>query len=1180
MTAALDVVGGNTPANSVNTSITSGSASIAAGATISAVVIDVALSQDGGNVASAIASMTCTWGGQACTVVSTPTPPTVSSTSTRIRRFVRLASDSGGLLGGTRTVAIAWTGALNHCTAIIHAKTYTGTGLGYHNTAVRADESANNSTAFNVSSATGEIVDGFFAHGASITNNGLINSGTQRRLNNVDTASAGNNAVSGTWSGATTVSVGATSSGNDSWLSHAGAVYEASGGTTTTTPAVVTMTASVPSPTIQLSRTATPAVVTMAATVPSPTVLTNTSATGTPAVVTLTASVPAPSLAVGRTATPTVVTLTASVLAPQSAGPPGARYPAAVGTDNRLIDQYNEPYMMKAISSWGFAMRATHTEITDKLEELQALGFNAVNFAFCGGVDSQSDWDAVQYENAVGDPFFTGTPFQSSLGDGFDTTVHIVSECERLGMTAMCALFISYGNTGVRAEIDAASNAQMRSFGAAVGALLDDYPNVVWEIEADDGWQPDNTTARRIDYLARGIDEGRTSYPNMWFAETYSNAPDSMGMFLEEEGTDPTGYQWLHLDANGLYWYGSDHVPAIESAYSAAVGFTTRDIALWDSEPGYAQAGQYADPQVGGTAQSQMQGVRQRTLSVFIEGGSGINWGHERWWPFDLTGLFPSAQPPDWHDVPASDEAVQAGYAWTIVDTYITEAGWAPTSAFVTTGQGTGTAKAAQGASSIAALAFFQHSRTIVVDTTIIAGSGNVRLRWYDPTAGTYTSIAGSEAQNASRSITHPGNTSNSDGAGDWLLIVDQAPAASATATPTVVTLTATVPAPVPSATVTVSATVVTMAATVPSPTLTRSATATPTVVTAIASVPAPTVTGSAVATPAVVTMPATVPAPTLTAAATVGPSVVTMAATVPAPTVTGGATPEPAVITLIASVPAPAVAVGRTVTPTVITLIAEVPAPSLSTGAGAVATPLVVTMLAEVLTPAVAVGGTVSAAVVTLTATVPSPAVTAGGSATAAPSVVTMIAEVAAPAVTGSAVATAAVVTMLAEVAAPTVAISVVAVPAVITLIASVPSPAVTTGGAALPAVVTLIATVPAPVVTLTGDATAGPAVVTVIAAPVAPTIAAAVAVIATVITLIATVPSPTVTGQTSTSTAASVVTMIASVLTPTVMAAQVFDPLLPVPAARTMIVEAETRVDRGRGDDRLWRIPKENRG
>jgi hypothetical protein len=90
---------------------------------------------------------------------------------------------------------------------------------------------------------------------------------------------------------------------------------------------------------------------------------------------------------------------------------------------------------------------------------------------------------------------------------------------------------------------------------------------------------------------------------------------------------------------------------------------------------------------------------------------------------------------------------------------------------FLTTGVGSGDTKAASGFSATQAAVYFPTSRTIVVDTTVLAGSGNVRLRWYDPTTGTFSEIFASRPQQA-ESITYNGGT-HGDGTTDWVLVVD-----------------------------------------------------------------------------------------------------------------------------------------------------------------------------------------------------------------------------------------------------------------------------------------------------------------------------------------------------------------------------------------------------------------------
>ena len=62
--------------------------------------------------------------------------------------------------------------------------------------------------------------------------------------------------------------------------------------------------------------------------------------------------------------------------------------------------------------------------------------------------------------------------------------------------------------------------------------------------------------------------------------------------------------------------------------------------------------------------------------------------------------------------------------------------------------------------------------------------SSAVTARWYDPTANTYTAIAGSPFPNSgTHNFTTPGN--NSAGDGDWVLVFETKPTPTPTPTPT-----------------------------------------------------------------------------------------------------------------------------------------------------------------------------------------------------------------------------------------------------------------------------------------------------------------------------------------------------------------------------------------------------------
>ena len=418
----------------------------------------------------------------------------------------------------------------------------------------------------------------------------------------------------------------------------------------------------------------------------------------------------------------------------------------------RIVDQLGDPYLMKIFSSWGMAQNLTDAEITEALEGVAPRGFNAVNIA-PNGVRVQDEW--VKYENVAGENFFTGSPFASSLGPAWATMDHIVAEAQRLGITVVFSFFVSYGESGIGPELTAASDANAYDYGVAVASRYRDAPNIVWHVEADTGWQPEDPIGRRLDSIFHGIADTETTH-RLIIAEPYLDGTGYQ-MFISEEGTGNSAYQWLHLSTNAVYDYGNDAVEQFDAVWDED-GAT--DYPVWDSEPPYASSTHY-----DGDSRQQL---RERNYATFIRGGSGINYGDEDWWRFGKLGLFDGGL--EWPEVPDSATTVDAQLAWSLLDADVADRTWTPDDgAFVTDGLGTGDTKAASGYSRLSGLVYKPDSSSITIDLTIFTDAA-VHVRWYDPTAGSFTDV-GDFPTIGTQVIAHPG--SNASGDPDWVLVVD-----------------------------------------------------------------------------------------------------------------------------------------------------------------------------------------------------------------------------------------------------------------------------------------------------------------------------------------------------------------------------------------------------------------------
>jgi hypothetical protein len=427
------------------------------------------------------------------------------------------------------------------------------------------------------------------------------------------------------------------------------------------------------------------------------------------------------------------------------------RWPTTV-SERKVLDQFGDTYLMRVFASWGMAQNLTNSEITDALEALEARGFNAVNVA-PNGVGIQADW--VKYENVAGQDFFTGTPFASSLGPAWTTMDHIISEAQRLGMTVLFSFFVSYGTSGIGPDLTAASNKNAYDYGVAVASRYLTAPNIVWHVEADAGWQPEDAIGRRLDNVFRGIADTETT-PRLILAEPYLGGTGYQ-MFISEQGTGSSAYDWLRLSTNAVYDYGSNAVEQFDAVWDEA-GATA--YAVWDSEPPYASATHYT-----GNYRQQM---RERNYATFIRGGCGINYGDEDWWPFGKLGLFDGGL--EWVEVPDSATTADAQHAWTLIGAHVTDPTWTrDAGAFVTRGLGSGDTKAASGYSGSSGLVYKPHSSPITVDLTIFTAD-TVHVRWYDPTTGDYTNV-GDFPTTGTRVVPHPGK--NASGQPDWVLVVE-----------------------------------------------------------------------------------------------------------------------------------------------------------------------------------------------------------------------------------------------------------------------------------------------------------------------------------------------------------------------------------------------------------------------
>src|SRR5262245_40293243 len=434
-------------------------------------------------------------------------------------------------------------------------------------------------------------------------------------------------------------------------------------------------------------------------------------------------------------------------------GSAGFAYPVRTA-NRRFIDQTGKIYLLKTMSSWAMSQNGSDAEITQALEGLKALRFNAVTVSPFGVHMNDSFGD--RYRNKAGQGFFSGKPHVSPLGPAWSSMDWVMREATRLEMTVVFSFFLSWKDTGTVPDLVAGGTTNAYNFGKAVATRYASYSNIVWHVMGDYKWRYNEGPALALDAIFHGIRDAEGPNHRLIIAEP-ANGSTSFDQFISAEDAD--GYKWFKQSADTIYHYGSSSVEQFDKVYNRAVA---ANYPVVDIEPPYVNAPHYKG--------QQNQELRERNYATFIRGGTGINFGHEKWWPHGVTGLFDGG--PGWLTILSEAPQLDAKYCWIILDAYVTDPTWVRDAGnFLKSGLGSGDDQAASGYSSSTALIYFPMSRPIstsgtafspdgrrliIIDTTKIARGSNVRLRWYDPTSGNYTIIAESEAKASDRSLSYP----------------------------------------------------------------------------------------------------------------------------------------------------------------------------------------------------------------------------------------------------------------------------------------------------------------------------------------------------------------------------------------------------------------------------------------
>jgi hypothetical protein len=419
-------------------------------------------------------------------------------------------------------------------------------------------------------------------------------------------------------------------------------------------------------------------------------------------------------------------------------------YPLKRSPDGRrLVDQHDVPFLLTGDSPQALIANLSETEAATYLAIRQAQGFNTVWINLLCDTYTGCRGDGSTYDGIL--PFTTPGDLSTPNPAYFRRADDMIRLAAQHGMV----VFLDPIETGGWLDVLRGNGvAKDRAYGSYLGNRYKNFPNIVWMSGNDfQSWRTASDDA-----AAQAIAQGIAAVDRNHLQTVELDGP------LSESLQDPTWAPIIGLDA--AYTYFPTYAEVLQ-AYNHGTMPVFMVEANYEDEHNYDDQG---SPLI----------LRRQEYWTMLSGATGQIYGNHYVWPFSkgwqsnlntpavrqlqyCMSLFSSRQ---WYNlVPdQSHRVVTAGYG-----------------TFNGGGNliGNDYATAARTPDGSLTIVYLPTRRTITVDMSRLAGPA--RARWYDPTSGTSSAVAGAPfADRGSRLFTPPGN--NSAGDGDWVLVLEATP--------------------------------------------------------------------------------------------------------------------------------------------------------------------------------------------------------------------------------------------------------------------------------------------------------------------------------------------------------------------------------------------------------------------
>jgi len=418
-----------------------------------------------------------------------------------------------------------------------------------------------------------------------------------------------------------------------------------------------------------------------------------------------------------------------------------------------LVDQNNVPFLLIGDASHSLISAVSPTDMVTYMTTRASQGFNAIQvFVPCDTYETNCPASMASFSGVA--PFTSGSSQTNyDLSTPNPAYWSILDNLLSTAAAHNLAVFLNPMETaGLLGLLENNGTTKVFNYGRFLGNRYKDTPNIVWDFGNDfQNWSTDPTANDLVSQLMAGIasaDPNHLMDIELDYYRSYSN--------------QDTATLGPHLSLDAAYTYFETY-DCVLAAYNSA---PTIPVILLETNYEF-QNNTGSLPGAAGTFV-----LREQEYWTMTSGATGQFYGSYYTNHFNsgwqtkmnspgaleivyLTQLFRSL--PWWNLVPdQTHQVVTAGYG-----TYNGSNGNLPASNYSTT------AWVPDGS-----LAVIYDPAGNALTVNLAKFSGPVTAGWYDPSNGTYTSIAGSPFANAgSHVFSTPGK--NHDAQSDWVLVLE-----------------------------------------------------------------------------------------------------------------------------------------------------------------------------------------------------------------------------------------------------------------------------------------------------------------------------------------------------------------------------------------------------------------------